>query len=306
MKRVMSVLLACLTACAALLSGCSSAVEGSPASSAASASSSSAAVSSPSAAGSSSASSLSGKLTLTGSTSMNEVCNALGEEFKKLYPNVQFNKGGNGSGEGPTAVSNGTAQIGDLSRKVKDEEKPDSFDIHQIAIDGIAIVVNPANKVADLTKEQIAKICTGEITNWKDLGGSDGTISVIGRDAQSGTRDGFESIFGVKGKCKYAAELGATGDVLTSVSSDPNGIGYISLGSVNDKIKALKVGGVEATDENIVNGTYAVSRPFVEICKKGAEGSDELIKAWFDFVYSDAGKAVIQECKLIPTDKNGK
>ena len=246
---------------------------------------------------------ISGKLTLTGSTSMNEVCNALGEEFTALYPDVQFNKGGSGSGEGPTAVSDGTAQIGDLSRDVKDEENPDNFDIFTIAIDGIAVIVNPENPVSDLTSEDIAKIYTGEITNWADLGGNDGTISVIGRDAQSGTRDGFESIFDIKEACVYSAELGATGDVITSVSSDPNGIGYISLGSVNSNVKALKVDGVEATDENIINGTYSVSRPFVQICMKGASESDPVIKAWFDFVYSEEGKAIVEECKLIPTER---
>ena len=298
MKKKVSAIFACLLACATLMAGCSSAVASQSSSSAAEPqSSSSSEVSSEASA------SISGKLTLTGFTSMNEVCNALGEEFKALYPDVQFNKGGNGSGEGPTAVTDGTAQIGDLSRDVKDEENPDSFDIYQIAIDGIAVIVNPENPVSDLSKEQIAQIYTGEITNWKDVGGNDGTISVIGRDAQSGTRDGFESIFDIGEECKYAAELGATGDVVTSVASDPNGIGYISLGSINDKIKALKVGGIDATDENIINGTYVVSRPFVQICKKGASESDPLIKAWFDFVYSDEGKAIIEESKLIPVDR---
>lgn len=300
MKKTISAILALMMTAAMAMTGCSSASTGSSAAPESSTPVSSEAVSSQA---EESTPSLSGKLTLTGSTSMNEVCNALGEEFKSLYPEVQFNKGGNGSGEGPTAVTDGTAQIGDLSRNVKDEENPDSFDVFQIAIDGIAVIVNPENPVADLTKEQIAQIYTGEVTNWKDLGGNDGTISVIGRDAQSGTRDGFESIFGIKEKCVYAAELGATGDVVTNVASDPNAIGYISLGSVNDSIKALKVGGVEATDENIVNGTYVVSRPFVQICKKGASESDSLIKAWFDFVYSEEGKAIIEECKLIPVDK---
>lgn len=299
MSKTISAILAMLMTCSVALTGCSSAESGTPAPSEAVTPSSTA----DSAPASSAVPALSGKLTVTGSTSMNEVCNALGEEFKKLYPEVQFNKGGNGSGEGPTAVTNGTAQIGDLSRDVKDEENPDSFDTFQIAIDGIAVIVNPGNGVADLTKEQIAQIYTGEVTNWKDLGGADGTISVIGRDAQSGTREGFESIFGIKEKCKYAAELGATGDIVTNVAGDPNAIGYISLGSVNDSIKALKVGGVEASDENIINGTYVVSRPFVQICKKGASESDPLIKAWFDFLYSDTGKAIVEECKLIPTER---
>ena len=302
MKKFTASILALVMALSLGLVGCSSEVEpeSAPESSAAEVSSE---AEEPSEAGEETAADVSGSLTLTGSTSMNEVCNALGEAFTELYPDVQFNKGGSGSGEGPTAVSDGTAQIGDLSRDVKDDENPDNFDIFTIAIDGIAVIVNPENPVSDLTSEQIAQIYTGEVTNWADLGGNDGAISVIGRDAQSGTRDGFESIFGIEDACAYSAQLGATGDVITSVAGDPNGIGYISLGSVNDSVKALMVDGVEATDENIINDTYGVSRPFVEICMKGASESDPVIKAWFDFVYSEDGKAIIEECSLIPTER---
>lgn len=190
--------------------------------------------------------------------------------------------------------------IGDLSRELKDSENPDQFEVVQIATDGIAIAVHKDNPVSDLTQEQIAKIFTGEITNWSEVGGQDQAITVLGREASSGTRDGFEAIFGVEGEAKYAAELTSTGEVLNRVASDPAAVGYISLASVSPSIKAVKVDGVEATDENIVNGTYKVSRPFIQIYKKGTDS--ELVKAWFDFVKSDEGKQVIEDVGLIPAE----
>ena len=234
--------------------------------------------------GSTAESSLSGKLTLNGSTSMATVCQALGEVFHEQNPGVLA----------------GTALIGDLSRELKDSENPDHFEVVQIATDGIAIAVHKDNPVSDLTQEQIAKIFTGEITNWSEVGGQDQAITVLGREASSGTRDGFEAIFGVEGEAKYAAELTSTGEVLNRVASDPAAVGYISLASVSPSIKAVKVDGVEATDENILNGTYKVSRPFIQIYKKGTDS--ELVKAWFDFIKSDEGKQVIEDVGLIPAE----
>ena len=250
--------------------------------------------------GSTAESSLSGKLTLNGSTSMATVCQALGEVFHEQNPGVTVEKSGTGSGDASKAVLAGTALIGDLSRELKDSENPDQFEVVQIATDGIAIAVHKDNPVSDLTQEQIAKIFTGEITNWSEVGGQDQAITVLGREASSGTRDGFEAIFGVEGEAKYAAELTSTGEVLNRVASDPAAVGYISLASVSPSIKAVKVDGVEATDENIVNGTYKVSRPFIQIYKKGTDS--ELVKAWFDFVKSDEGKQVIEDVGLIPAE----
>lgn len=240
---------------------------------------------------------LSGKLTLNGSTSMAKVCQALGEAFQTKYSDVTVEKSGTGSGDAAKAVSAGTALIGDLSRNLKDEEKSDDYEVVQIAIDGIAIAVNPANKVENLTSEQIAKIYTGEVTNWKDVGGADQKITVLGREAASGTRDGFESIFKVEKKCKYAAELSSTGEVVTKVGSDKGAIGYVSLDSVNDSVKAVSVDNVKPTEENILNKTYKAQRPFIEIYKKGTDSN--LVKAWFEFVKSAEGQNVIKKVGLI-------
>lgn len=302
MKKLVSVLMAAAVACTAFaMAGCNSEVQeasSAPADAAASSADSAAAGEGGTTAD------LSGKLTLNGSTSMAEVCQALGEQFMAKYPGVTVEKSGNGSGDAPKAVDAGTALIGDLSRNLKDEEKPDQYEVKQVAIDGIAIAVNKESKVKDLTTDQIKKIFTGEITNWKDVGGEDSTINVLGRESASGTRDGFESIFDCKEKCKYASELTSTGAVKTKVASDKTAIGYISLGNVDDTVTAVKVDGVEATEANIIADTYKAYRPFIEIYKKG--GDDELIKAWFDFVFSDEGAKTIQGQHLIAVDANGK
>ena len=285
MKKIVSALLAVAIGCSMMV-GCSSEVTGTSSTASTESSTSS----------TSSTADLSGKLTLNGSTSMAKVCQALGEAFSAKYPGVTVEKSGNGSGDAPKAVDAGTALIGDLSRNLKDEENPDNYEVVQIAIDGIAIAVNKDNPVDDLTSEQIQKIFTGEITNWKEVGGEDAQIVVIGREAASGTRDGFESIFKAK-DCKYAAELTSTGEVVTKVGSDKAAIGYVSLDSVNDTIKAVKVDGVEANEENIKNETYKAQRPFIEIYKKGSD--DELVKAWFEFIKSDEGQKVITDTGLI-------
>ncbi|MBE6830970.1 MAG: phosphate ABC transporter substrate-binding protein [Ruminococcaceae bacterium] len=292
MKKIIS---AVLTAAilGSVFVGCSSEVEGTS-SAASAADTSNTAVSE---SGSSATEQLSGKLTLNGSTSMAKVCQALGEAFQAKYPDVTVEKSGTGSGDAAKAVSAGTALIGDLSRKMKDEEKPEDYEIVQIAIDGIAIAVNKDNKVNGLTSEQISKIFTGEITNWKDVGGDDAKITVLGREAASGTRDGFESIFKVEKKCKYAAELSSTGEVVTKVGSDKGAIGYVSLDSVNDTVKAVDVDDVKANEENIVNGSYKAQRPFIEIYKKGTDS--DLVKAWFEFIKSSEGQDVIKKAGLV-------
>lgn len=298
MKKLVSAVLAVTVVCsAALFSGCggSQVLDASSVQSEASGTGTASA---------SSAAEISGNLTLNGSTSMAEVCQALGEAFTKKYPNVKVDKSGNGSGDAPKAVEAGTARIGDLSRTLKDEEKPADFDVKTVAIDGIAIAVSKDSKVKALTSEQVTKIFTGEIKNWKEVGGSDAAINVIGRESASGTRDGFESIFKCKEKCKYASELTSTGAVKAKVASDKNAVGYISLGNVDDSVTAVKIDNVDATEENIINGTYKAHRPFIEICKKGSE--DDMVNAWFQFIYSAEGQKVIRDCKLIPTDESGK
>ena len=296
MKKLVSLILAGALACTTLLAGCSSEVQ--PSDSSAADNGSSAAQQSSTEEGGDTA--ISGKLTLNGSTSMTSVCDALGEAFIKKYPDVSYEKANTGSGAAVTAVNDGTALIGDLSRDLKDEENPDSFDKVTLALDGIAIVVHADNKVSALTSEQIADIFTGKITDWSEVGGDAGKITVIGREAASGTRDGFESIMGVEDECAYAAELPETGDVVAKIGSDASAIGYVSLASVSDGIKAVDVDGVAATEENVANGTYVVQRPFVEIYKKDSDS--ELIKAWFDFVASDEGQQIIKDQKLVPVE----
>lgn len=297
MKKVISLVLAAVLCCA-LFAGCNSTVTGTQSSSTPSSQSSSKADES----SKDTQSKLSGKLTMTGSTSMADLCNAMGEAFAEKYPDVTVEKGGTGSGEAVPAVTQGTALLGDLSRALKDEENPDDFTAVTLCLDGIGVVVNKDSKVSNLTKEQITKIFTGEITNWSEVGGDDGAITVVGREAASGTRDGFESIFGVKEKAKYALELQETGLVVSKVASDKNSIGYVSLASVNEEkgIKAVDVDGVKATEENVANGTYTVQRPFVQIYKKGS--TDPLIKAWFEFMASDEGQSIIKDKGLVPQE----
>lgn len=288
MKKKLLTVIAMLMVGAIAATGCSSTIEGQ---------SSTAPGSTAPTSSQSSEAKLSGKLTTNGSTSMAKVVQALGETFMDKYPEVTVEKGGTGSGDAVKAVQAGTALIGDLSRNLKDAENPGDYEIITIAIDGIAIAVHKDNAVASLTSEQVAKIYTGEIKNWKDVGGADQAITVIGREATSGTRDGFESIFKVSEKTQLSAELSSTGEVMSKVGSDPAAIGYVSLDSVNDSVQALEIDGVKASEENIVNGTYAPQRPFIQIYKKGSD--NELIKAWFDFLKSDEGKAVIKDAGLI-------
>lgn len=249
---------------------------------------------------SSAGASLEGKLTLNGSTSMAPVCQALGDAFSAKNQKVTVEQGGTGSGDAVPAVNGGTALVGNLSRNLKDSENPSDFEVVKIALDGIAVVVNAESKVTDLTKDQITKIFSGEISDWSEVGGDAGAIKVVGREASSGTRDGFESIFGLKEKTKYGVEVSETGVVLSTVSSDKNAVGYVSLASVDPSkgIQAVKVDGVEATEPNVADGSYFVQRPFVQIYKKGS--TDPLVKAWFEFLKSDEGQKIIEDAGLVP------
>lgn len=245
---------------------------------------------------------LTGTVSTDGSTSMEKVIGALSESFMAQNDGVTVNYNPTGSGSGITAVSEGRCDIGLASRALKDGEKASGLKETVLALDGIAIIVNPENKVSDLSIEQIAKIYTGEITNWKDVGGDDAEIVLIGREAGSGTRDGFESITDTKDACKYRQELTSTGDVITTVAGNPNAIGYASLASVKDTVKALSVGGVAPTEATVSDGSYAVQRPFVLVTKDGTELSAAAQK-FFDYATGAAAADVISAAGAVPVAK---
>lgn len=234
----------------------------------------------------------SGTVSTDGSTSMEKVIGALGESFMANNEGVTFTYNPTGSGSGITAVSEGRCDIGLSSRALKDEEKANGLVETVLAYDGIAIIVNNDNPVTDISLEDLAKVYTGEITNWKELGGNDAEIVLIGREAGSGTRDGFESITGTADKCQYRQELTSTGDVITTVSQNPDAIGYASLASVKDSVKALSVNGVTASEDTIKDGTYAIQRPFVLVTKEGVELSSTAQK-FFDYVTSSDANEII-------------
>ena len=242
---------------------------------------------------------LSGSISMVGSTSMEKLANALSEAFMEEYPEVTVTAEFVGSGAGIEAVTNGTADIGNSSRSLKDEEKAAGVVENVVAIDGIAVCVDPANEVADLTKEQLTNIYNGTITNWKEVGGADEPIIVIGREAGSGTRGAFEELVDLQDACKYANELDSTGAVIAKVASTPGAIGYASLDAVDDSVKALSLEGVEATAENIKAGNYFLSRPFVMATKGEISEQNDLVQAWFDFVLGDEGQQVASEVGLI-------
>ena len=242
---------------------------------------------------------LSGSISMVGSTSMEKLANALSEAFMKEYPDVTVTAEFVGSGAGIEAVTNGTADIGNSSRSLKDEEKAAGVVENVVAIDGIAVCVDPANEVADLTKEQLTNIYNGTVTNWKEVGGADEPIIVIGREAGSGTRGAFEELVDLVDGCKYANELDSTGAVIAKVASTPGAIGYASLDALDDSVKALSLEGVEATAENIKAGNYFLSRPFVMATKGEISEQNDLVQAWFDFVLGDEGQQVASEVGLI-------
>ena len=240
-----------------------------------------------------------GTVSTDGSTSMEKVIGALGESFMEANSGTTFTYNPTGSGSGIQAVSEGRCDIGLSSRALKDDEKASGLKETIVALDGIAIIVNPQNPVKDLSLEQIAKIYTGEITNWKDVGGEDAEIVLIGREAGSGTRDGFESITETKDACQYRQELTSTGDVITTVSQNPNAIGYASLAAIKDSVKALTVNGVAPTEATVKDGTYLVQRPFVLVTKEGAALSDTAQK-FFDFAISADAASIISAAGAVP------
>ena len=242
---------------------------------------------------------LSGSISMVGSTSMEKLANALSEAFMEEYPDVTVTAEFVGSGAGIEAVTNGTADIGNSSRSLKDEEKAAGVVENVVAIDGIAVCVDPANEVADLTKEQLTNIYNGTVTNWKEVGGADEPIIVIGREAGSGTRGAFEELVDLVDGCKYANELDSTGAVIAKVASTPGAIGYASLDALDDSVKALSLEGVEATAENIKAGNYFLSRPCVMATKGEISEQNDLVQAWFDFVLGDEGQQVASEVGLI-------
>ena len=240
-----------------------------------------------------------GTVSTDGSTSMENVIGALKEAFEKENSGVTVTYNPTGSGTGITAVLEGRCDIGLSSRSLKEEEKAEGLTETTLALDGIAIIVNPSNPVSDLSLENIAKIYKGEITNWKDVGGNDGEIVLIGREAGSGTRDGFESITDTEDECKYRQELTATGDVITTVSGNPNAIGYASLASVKDTVKALSVDGVSPSEATVQDGSYKVQRPFVLVTKTGAELS-ETAQSFMDYITSSEVSDIISAAGAVP------
>ena len=250
---------------------------------------------------SSTAAALSGNVAAGGSTSMKNVIAALTEGFAEVEPGVTVSYDPTGSGAGITGAADKTLDIGLSSRALKDDEKAD-VDGTTIALDGIAIIVNNASKVEDLTVDQLKQMFTGEITNWSEVGGDDGEIVLIGREAGSGTRDGFESIVDVKDSCKYAQELTATGAVISAVEANPLAIGYASLSAVGDTVKMVTVGGVECSEETVKDGSYEVQRPFVFVTNKSVTLSEQA-QAFFDFATSADAADLIRTAGAVPVNE---
>lgn len=246
---------------------------------------------------------LSGSISMVGSTSMEKFANALSESFMEKYPKVTVTAEFVGSGAGVEAVNNGSADIGNSSRNLKDEEKANGVAENIVAIDGIAVVVDPSNTVEDLTKQQLSDLYEGKVTNWKDVGGSDAPVVVVGRESGSGTRSAFEELLGLEDLCKYSNELDSTGAVMAKVASTPGSIGYVSLDVLDDTVKALKLEGAEPTEENIKAGSYFLSRPFVMATKGDISQQNDLVKALFDYIYSEDGTEIVKSVGLIAVDK---
>ena len=249
-------------------------------------------------AGDTPAASVSGTVSTDGSTSMEKVIGALSESYMAANKDVTVNYNPTGSGAGITAVQEGTCDIGLSSRALKDEEKAAGLKETVLAYDGIAIIVHPDNPVSDLSIEQIAKLYTGEITNWKDVGGSDAEVVLIGREAASGTRDGFESITGTKDKCQYRQELTSTGDVITAVSQNPDAIGYASLAAIKDSVKALSVDGVTPSEATVKDGSYPVQRPFVLVTVEG-KALSAAAQSFFDYATSADAADIIAKAGAV-------
>ena len=286
-----------LTVCGAVAAAAALTACGGSASSAAASSTSAAAGST----ASSTAAALSGNVATGGSTSMKNVIAALTEGFAEVEPGVTVSYDPTGSGAGITGATDKTLDIGLSSRALKDDEKS-AVDGTVVALDGIAIIVNKDSKVADLTVEQLKKMFTGEITNWKDVGGDDGEIVLVGREAGSGTRDGFESIVDVKDSCKYAQELTATGAVISAVEANPLAIGYASLSAVGDTVAMVTVEGVECSEDTVKDGSYKIQRPFVFVTNKSAALSEQA-QAFFDFATSADAADLIRTAGAVPVNE---
>lgn len=291
MKKIIS-LGVVLAFAAAMLAGCGSASSSTPA----------AATAAPAASSSQAAAALTGSVGTNGSTSMEKVIGGLSEAFMENNSGVKVTYDPTGSGTGIQAVIDGTTDLGLSSRALKDEEKAEGLTSKTVALDGIAIIVNNDNPVENLTIQQIADIATGKITNWKDVGGNDSEIVMEGREAGSGTRDGFESIVGVKDECKYANESTSTGAVLANVTSNPNAIGYASLSAVDNTVKAIQVEGVTASEATVLDGTYKIQRPFIFVLKEGATLS-EASQAFLDFALSKDAADIITNAGAVPVAK---
>jgi phosphate transport system substrate-binding protein len=286
-----------LTVCGAVAAAAALTACGGSASSAAASSTSAAAGST----ASSTAAALSGNIATGGSTSMKNIIAALTEGFAEVEPGVTVSYDPTGSGAGITGATDKTLDIGLSSRALKDDEKAD-VEGTTIALDGIAIIVNNASKVEDLTVDQLKQMFTGEITNWSEVGGDDGEIVLIGREAGSGTRDGFESIVDVKDSCKYAQELTATGAVISAVEANPLAIGYASLSAVGDTVKMVTVGGVECSEDTVKDGSYEVQRPFVFVTNKSVTLSEQA-QAFFDFATSADAADLIRTAGAVPVNE---
>lgn len=240
-----------------------------------------------------------GVIATDGSTSMEKVIGILGEAYTEENNGVKFTYNPTGSGTGITAVAEGRTDIGLSSRVLKEEEKEKGLEETILALDGIAVIVNKENPVTDLSLKQVAGIYKGEITNWKEIGGSDMAIVVIGREAGSGTRDGFESVTKVKEKAKYRQELTSTGDVITTTESNPGAIGYASIASLKESVQAVKINGVQPTEEAVKDGSYLIQRPFVLVTRKGMELTKPA-KDFFDFITSEKASELIKKAGVVP------
>lgn len=246
--------------------------------------------------------SLEGSFTMAGSTSMEKLANAAAESFMMKYPGVMVNAEFTGSSAGVEAVLNGTVEIGNSSRNLKDSEKEAGAVENIVAIDGIAVVVDPANNIGNLTKQQLVDIYTGKVKNWSEVGGQDGVIIVVGREAGSGTRGAFEELLEVEDACAYANELDSTGAVMAKVAATPGAIGYVSLDVIDESVVALSLEGVEPTEENIKAGSYFLSRPFVMATKGEISEQSEVVQAFFGWLQSEEGQEVIKTVGLITVD----
>lgn len=242
---------------------------------------------------------LKGTVSLAGSTSMEKLCEAMSESFMESYQDITVTVEYTGSGAGIEALTAGSIDIGNASRGLKDGEKEKGAVENIVAIDGIAVIVDKENTVADLTTEQLADIYTGKVANWSEFGGNDEAIVVIGRENGSGTRSAFEELLKVEDACEYAQELDSTGGVLAKVASTPGAIGYVSLDVVNETVQAVALNGVEATESNILAGDYLLSRPFVMATMGEIEAQNDLVQTWFDYIASEEGQNVISSLGLI-------